>query len=73
MEKRKAVTFLAHVTDGALAGCNDGTLTLIEEASGRIKWETKIGKGLQRPNIFHGEFNGGGRVVQEVGLPTAGP
>ena len=50
---------LRRVTAGALVGCEDGTLALFEEATGAIKWQNRIGKGLLQPNVFHGEFASG--------------
>lgn len=56
----RAVNFVQAVKDGALVGCDDGSLTLFDPQTGEKRWTTVVWtSGKKRPNIFHAEYERG--------------
>ncbi|GBC80779.1 Outer membrane protein assembly factor BamB [bacterium HR09] len=53
------VNFVEKVKGGVLVGCDDGTLSLVEPASGQVRWTTKLGEKDEKVNTFRGEYPAG--------------
>lgn len=50
------VNFVEKVKGGFLVGCDDGTLSLVNPATGELKWTTELGEKDEKVNVFRGEF-----------------
>lgn len=53
------VNFAETVKGGLLVGCDDGTLSLLDPATGEVRWTLKLGEKDEKVNTFRGEFSGG--------------
>ncbi|MFZ5805121.1 MAG: PQQ-binding-like beta-propeller repeat protein [Acidobacteriota bacterium] len=50
------VNFVEKVKGGLLVGCDDGTLSLVDPATGSLRWTAKLGEKDEKVNTFRGEF-----------------
>jgi len=53
------VNFVEKVNAGLLVGCDDGTLNLLDPATGEVKWTVRLGEKDEKVNTFRGEFAAG--------------
>ena len=53
------VNFVEKVNAGLLVGCDDGTLNLLDPATGEVKWTVRLGEKEEKVNTFRGEFAAG--------------
>ena len=53
--RTKTINFAVETTAGVLVGADDGTLTLLDQSSGKMKWTARVPGALTRANGFNRE------------------
>jgi|GEM_PF-1443268 len=53
------VNFVEKVKGGLLVGCDHGSLSLLDPATGSVVWSWQLGRKGEKVNTFRGEFASG--------------